>query len=235
MPNPHISIPRNIFTANILPILIISDSIMKNLNPISGVEILSIPGLSASTLMFNLMQHTFISWLKLQERQAVIVHVGTNDLFFGDLTAVKFWIIHSLYILISAGPFVVYSSILPRVRDYLISDHLRRTVNDSVCNYFKDQNMYVPVWRTYRDFLHSDSPKNHLYNHFYERSGAEDNIHLNLHGQTVLRNFLCRKVAILVCQRNINRPNYGTVNIIRRFDLPINPQIRSSFTAICEK
>ncbi len=161
----------------------------------------------------------------------MIVHVGTNDLLFHDLTAVASWIIHALYIVISAGPFVVYFSIMPRLRDNLISEPSHIFLNDCVFNHFEDQNMYLPVWLTYHDFLHCDSPKSYLYNHNYERSGAEDNIHLNMHGQTVLRNLLCRKVAILACQCQINMPNYGTMNIIKRFDLPVNPQICSSVTA----
>ncbi len=100
----------------------------------------------------------------------MIVHVGTNDLLFRDLTAVASWIIHALYIVISAGPFVVYSSILPRLQDHLISEPSRRFLNDCVFNHFEDQNMYLPVWRTYHDFLHCDSPKSYLYIHNYGMS-----------------------------------------------------------------
>ncbi len=169
LPQPNTTIARPI-CPHILPILIISDSIMTSLNPISGVEIVAIPGLSASTLMFNLMQPGFLTWLRLEGRRSVVVHVGTNDLFSHDITSVTSYIIHAIYILISAGPFLVYSSILPRLRDHVNSDPFRRIVNNSVMDHFESQHMYVPVWRTYRNFLQNNSPRANLFNHRRQHS-----------------------------------------------------------------
>jgi hypothetical protein len=136
-------IPRPIIR-DILPILILTDSIFKLVNPIAGVEIVAIPGLTAASLMFNLMSHAFISWLKLEKRGTVIVHVGTNDLFSYDLRGVVNCIIHTLYIVMTAGPYAVFSSILPRPRDHRKSDAARRFLNNTVYDYFRSDH-YLPV------------------------------------------------------------------------------------------
>lgn len=163
--------------SDILPILMLTDSIFKCTSPIAGVEIIAIPGLTAATLMFNFMQPRFRSGLKLEGRGAVIIHVGTNDLLAHHLNNVANCILHILYMIITAGPFAVFSNILPRPRDHRKTDSHRRFLNDTVFNYFKIDH-YLTVWRTYRDFRYPDSPKEDIFNAVYISSGDEDNIPL---------------------------------------------------------
>ena len=211
-------VPRPIM-ATILPVLIISDSITCHLPHIAGVEIVTIPGLTSDSLLYNIMQETFTSFLNISHRSLVIVHVRTNDIWTSILKVSANASIHSLNHIVSAGPIAVFSSILPRPKDHKDTENARRYINNYIWSNTKNTPK-VLTFRTYRDFLHNgSSPKESLYRMTYS-NGNVDGIHLNRNGYTVLQQYFCRKISLTCKHYNITRPSIAKKKLLSRFDLP---------------
>ena len=209
----------------VLPFLLLSDSIFKKMKPIAGLEIICIPGLNSATLLYNIMQREFSAFLNLSQRQAVIIHVGTNDIWSTVLKNTSGALLHILHFIHTAGPLPIFSSLLPRVKDFSDTENARRYINDNVLQLLQDHNLNVPVWRTYRNFLQHDLPLDHLYNLTYPR-GGQDGIHLNQTGYDVLRQYVCRKLATLSKRLSVDRPTMGTTKIISKWDLLVKTHAR---------
>ncbi|XP_060563937.1 uncharacterized protein LOC132723282 [Ruditapes philippinarum] len=60
----------------IRPVVIIGDSIIKNISPIEGVKIQSFPGATIGRLAYLVSQHK----IDLYDKSFIVVHVGTNNI-----------------------------------------------------------------------------------------------------------------------------------------------------------
>ena len=104
-------------------VIILGDSIVKDLPPIDGVVIKSFPGATISTLT----QHIDMGHVNLVNFDYIIVHVGTNNIanrnsyesilsdygnLIGRIKQKKSWIR------------IIVSSILPRPCDHLETDQM---------------------------------------------------------------------------------------------------------------
>lgn len=169
--------------------LIVGDSIIKDMSPIEGVVIRSFPGATIGKLSFHFSE----GHISLENHDYLIVHVGTNNIGrrdkqesimsdYGNLIAQIKKIKPTIKVIISA--------ILPRPLDHQVTDQVIREINNKLKNYlapdlgckFVCSYKAVCKFGTYRQYLYAK---------------LDGGLHLNFEGSNRLRYFFLRVISTI--------------------------------------
>ena len=162
---------------------IVSDSMAKYIEKVTGTTVTSFPGINISRLSYKILRgHVDL------ESEFVILHVGTNDI--NSLLAPE--ILDSYNDLISVVKDnshckIAVSAILPRPIDYEVNGDKVKEVNKGLEIMCKER--HVQFLKTFRPFLFEGKPKREL---FAVRDGG---LHLNREGLRRLRLFFIKTIA----------------------------------------
>lgn len=168
-------------------VIILGDSIVKDLPPIDGVVIKSFPGATISTLT----QHIDMGHVNLVNFDYIIVHVGTNNIanrnsyesilsdygnLIGRIKQKKSWIR------------IIVSSILPRPCDHLETDQMIKRVNKALRLHLSSDLgfHFVESWKTVSKF---GTYRRYLF------AKNDQGLHLNTEGKRRLRYFFLRVIS----------------------------------------
>lgn len=170
-------------------VMIVGDSIIKNLPPIEGVQLRSFPGATIGKLLYWLENGK----ISLKDVNYVIIHVGTNNIANGfsvDSMSSDFANLIAKFRKLSPALHIIVSSILPRPVDHESSDKKIREINTKLeKSMSKDLNFKFV--RSYRPFCYGGEIKRYL---FAKRDGG---LHLNSEGSSRLKHFFHRVISTL--------------------------------------
>lgn len=169
--------------------IVIGDSIIKNLDPIEGVQLKAFPGATIGKLGY-LINSREIKWANYQY---VIIHVGTNNVAnkntissilsdFGNLIAN----IRKLNPHIR----IIVSSILPRPVDHTLTDSIIRNINVQLEKSLS-KTLNFKFVKSYRPFCRAGAVQRCLF------ARLDGGLHLNLAGSSTLRHFFVRVISTL--------------------------------------
>ena len=170
-------------------VLIVGDSIIKDVAPIAGVTLKAYPGASIGylTLLFSNGD------IDLTNYDFLIIHVGTNNIDKGH----SFGSIVSDYGNLVAqirkkkpSIRIIMSSILPRPKDHSVTEKKIFDVNKELRTVMaKDMNFHFI--RSYRMFSKFGTYRRYLY------AKKDQGLHLNTEGSNRLRYFFLRVISTL--------------------------------------
>lgn len=170
-------------------VIIVGDSIIKDMSPIDGVIIKSFPGVTISKLAVLISKRQ----IQLDTRDYIILHVGTNNIgrrdSFDDITSDYGNLIATIRKL-NPSIHIIVSAIIPRPVDHIETDSMIRSVNKCL----KDRmsiDMGFHFVCTYKAVSKFGTFRRYLY------AKLDRGLHLNTEGSSRLRHFFIRVISTI--------------------------------------
>lgn len=170
-------------------VIIIGDSIIKNIPPMEGVVVKSFPGATIG----RLSQCIDKKLVDLSKFNYVIVHVGTNNINNRSSVAHMTADIANLVALIRRRRgyiHIIISAILPRPVDHALTDGRIKEFNRILDNVMS-KDLHFKFIRTYRPFCFKGQPRRYLF------AKLDGGLHLNTEGSGRLGHFYHRVISTL--------------------------------------
>ena len=189
-----------------MPVIVISDSICRRLPRLRGADVVAYPGLNIARLHAMVRSGRLERECHLSRRVLLILHIGTNNVEHhvrrGDshhhladaLLALMARLQH-----LSPALEVIFSGILPRLRDHDSTGSFVRAVNRRM-----EFDPEFSCWDGSSWFLQSGRPVPGLYH---------DGLHLSREGLARLHQHLSARLRM--CAQRRSSPAYGTVRVCR--------------------
>ena len=169
-------------------VIIVGDSIIKNMDPLDGVVVKCFP--SATIAKLSRLLSTDV---KLHNFEYIIIHVGTNNIgnrdSFGNILSDYGNLIASVKKLKSSIRIIV-SAILPRPVDHDDTDSMIKAVNTELRTKLS-QDLGFHFICTYKDFVKFGTYRRYLY------AKWDKGLHLNTEGSRRLRHFFLRVISTI--------------------------------------
>jgi lysophospholipase L1-like esterase len=170
-------------------VVIVGDSMIKNLPPIEGVEVKAVRGATIGKINFLIEK----GQLSLGSNNYVIVHAGTNNIANGNSCD---YILSGLANLVATirrvnpNIHIIISSILPRPVDKVETESVIKEVNSRLEKEMsKDLNFKFV--KSFRPFLYKGQIKRYLF------ANLDGGLHLNSEGSNRLGHFFLRVISTL--------------------------------------
>ena len=192
--------------AGFRPVIVISDSICRRLPRLRGADVVAYPGLNIARIHAMIRSGRLERECHLSRRVLLVLHLGTNNvehhLRRGDshhhLADALLALMARLQRL-SPDLEVIFSGILPRLRDHASTGSFVRAVNRRM-----DFDPEFSCWDGSSLFLQSGSPVPVLYH---------DGLHLSSEGLARLHQYFSARLRM--CPQRMSSPAYGTVRVRR--------------------
>ncbi len=167
---------------------ILSDSILRYADLGYYADLYPVPGATTLKLIWKLQEGVIKDWMSYR---LLIVHVGTNDIDNGDTTQVLRRFKSLTRLVVGFNPYIkiIFSSILPRARDFKETQSLVDTVNYGI-RYWCKRTPGMGFYPGYKNFVKSFRIRPDRL-HMYKRDG----LHLNRASITYLE-ILLRKLVV---------------------------------------
>ena len=178
-----------LFVTECRRVLIIGDSIIKDLAPIEGVTLKAFPGATIGYLSVLISNGD----IDLTNHDFIIVHVGTNNIGNRDSYGAIISDYGNLIAQIrkrKPSIRVIISSILPRPVDHAVTDQMIKNVNTHLRTVMApDLNFHFI--RSFRALSKFGTYRRYLY------AKRDNGLHLNTEGSNRLRYFFLRVISTL--------------------------------------
>lgn len=193
----------------------LGDSMVRNVDKIKGTDIWCSPGIDIEGCTKMLNSQYLQSHLSLQNRQLIIIAIGTNSISdIKNNSSQREAVVADMINLIAKirtytqAPIAI-SGILPRIIDFKKTNTLIRYTNDKLRNIINDTDN-VSFWPTYKPFWNGHFINSDLFrmvgkNRYGKRYA--DGIHPNEAGAKALRQYFRQRIACKV--ERAKRPRWG--------------------------